>query len=352
MKDITSNLVILADDWFDSDSMITELAKQLEDLTAVLKVDISGLTTFHYQQQYSHNNKIFMPQLWPLLNKRLLKRINRYFFKKHLRAKLQEIGLQKLCIIVTSTEACAMVADIPGVTKVAFISDLNTKWRKRSRRDSLEKLLEPMQLVIVAKSTIIDELPTDKTCLLLPGINYELFTKTYPRPATLPVKGLLAGCYVEDPCLFDFEFFISLSRQLPDWRFIFLYRDSDAVEQLSKHQNIFSYQISKKKEIVPYLQYCDVLIMPINEEQENNPDNLLRVWEYLAIAKPVIASTSPLLNAYADILQLADNVESFVAKMIMARQLGDENKQQSHAMAQQETWSKRAKKVMHIIRYM
>lgn len=113
-----------------------------------------------------------------------------------------------------------------------------------------------------------------------------------------------------------------------------------------------------QSEIPDYLSSADVLLLPnipISEESERYTSPI-KMFEYMASRKPIIASDMPsireVLNPENAVLASPDNVDSFIEgirKVMEDVTLAESITGQAFSDVQNYTWEKRAKKILHFL---
>ena len=64
-----------------------------------------------------------------------------------------------------------------------------------------------------------------------------------------------------------------------------------------------------------YLNIIDVCILPFKTNDLCNAVNPLKLWEYLAVGKPVVSSKLNSLEAFSNVIFLEDTKEDFVNRI-------------------------------------
>ena len=114
------------------------------------------------------------------------------------------------------------------------------------------------------------------------------------------------------------------------------------LEKLLQTENVHFLGMKKRKDVPFYLAKFDVCLMPFDKGQVGEGLLPLKMFEYLALGKPVVAITSTAMEAFQDVLYSADDAESFVEKIKVA--LAEETTEFTEARIQRAheySWKRR-----------
>jgi len=142
----------------------------------------------------------------------------------------------------------------------------------------------------------------------------------------------------------DLNLLLDLAKSRPDWSFVFIGWEDEQFMQSELHTLPNVYFLGKKhtQEVPAYLEHFDVCLNPqiINEITIGNFP--LKVVEYLALGKPVVATaTNTMKEVFSDYTYLADDKDSYLTQIEKA--LAEDNieqQQQRIDFAKSFTWEK------------
>lgn len=138
----------------------------------------------------------------------------------------------------------------------------------------------------------------------------------YPRPTDLaPVQqrtivytGFLTAIRL------DIELLLTIARQRPHWDLVLVGPEDEEFEQSALHKlpNVFFLGSKKPEQLAAYLHYADVCINPqvINDATVGNYP--LKIDEYLAMGKPVVATATRTMELFADHVYLATGPDQWL----------------------------------------
>lgn len=165
-----------------------------------------------------------------------------------------------------------------------------------------------------------------------------------PKPADLqPLAGPLIG-YVGalTSIRLDIDALLTISRQRPEWQLVLIGPEDAAFRASALHQqpNVHFLGPKPPAELARYVQHFDVCLNP----QLLNPMTIgnypRKVDEYLALGKPVVATRTEAMSAFAGCCYLAAAPQDYPALVAQAlREDSAELQQQRRALAATHTWA-------------
>jgi len=144
-----------------------------------------------------------------------------------------------------------------------------------------------------------------------------------------------------------------MALEKPSWSFVLIgWEDEDfSNSELHRLPNVYFLGRKHTKEIPPYIQHVDVCINPqvVNEITEGNFP--LKVVEYLAMGKPVVATaTKTMREIFSSHTYLAQEAGSFTGQIEKAlEENSDSLKAERLDFVQQFSWENIASNMLHCI---
>ncbi|WP_207432141.1 glycosyltransferase [Sabulibacter ruber] len=180
------------------------------------------------------------------------------------------------------------------------------------------------------------------------GFNVEqyLLREANPMPKDLagipgPIIGYVGALIT---LRLDLQLMIQLAKQKPSWSFVFIGKEDDDFKNSELHHlpNVYFLGIKHTNEVPAYLEYFDVCINPqiLNDITRGNFP--LKIVEYLAMGKPVVAtSTNTMREVFSSYTYLAESPEEFIAQTERALSEDSEVEQKKRKeYAQGFSWEK------------
>ncbi len=184
-----------------------------------------------------------------------------------------------------------------------------------------EKLAENADLVIAASKHLAAKFAPHKTRELLHGVDFNLFSQPSARASDLPKRSRpTAGFYGSLSEWLDTELLSAVIAKLPNWNFVFIGKESIDLSSLKSHKNTF-FLGAKEHAVLPrYSQHWDVSLLPFRDNKQIRACNPLKLLEYLAVGKPIVATRFPAVEYHKGVIQCANTPEDFIIAMKLGYQ--------------------------------
>jgi GT2 family glycosyltransferase/glycosyltransferase involved in cell wall biosynthesis len=182
-------------------------------------------------------------------------------------------------------------------------------------------LIRSCDLLTVTSQVLYDRMAplNPATRLIRNGADYARFSQPATvRPLDLPDpdQGPLVGFYGSLAEWVDYDLLESAARQRPDWRFVFVGPELTprfaALRSLPNVQHVP--QLARFDDLPGYLARFDVCMLPFRDIPVTRAADPVKVYEYLAAGKPVVAAPLPemLPLAEAGVLAVYESPAAFV----------------------------------------
>jgi glycosyltransferase involved in cell wall biosynthesis len=211
-------------------------------------------------------------------------------------------------------------------------------------------------LLVASARTLRDQLQTTsgRPVELIPNaVNDRLFDRhaTWDRPADLPLEGAIVtytGAMWGD--WFDWGLIEAAAMALPQVQFVLIGGVSPERRQaaLAKHSNIHFLGLKPQHELPAYLAFSDAAIIPFTPGDVTTFVNPLKVYEYVAMAVPVVASSMPEVTGIPGVT-VTNNVDEFcsaVEAAIRSKPPADDMK----AFTSSNNWDQRIDAFLRLVR--
>ncbi|WP_210486164.1 glycosyltransferase [Rufibacter aurantiacus] len=140
----------------------------------------------------------------------------------------------------------------------------------------------------------------------------------------------------------DLRLMTDLAKERPNWSFVFIGKEDDEFKASELHglPNVYFLGLKHTKEVPAYLEGFDVCINPqvLNDITKSNFP--LKVVEYLAMGKPVVAtSTNTMQEVFHEHTYLANGKDEFITQIEKAlRENTSSHEQRRKDFAREFTW--------------
>jgi len=207
------------------------------------------------------------------------------------------------------------------------------------------KLADRADLILAASGILADKFGSPKTRLLPHGVDINLFSTPAERADDLPEADKIAGFYGSLSEWLDQELIAACANKFPNWSFVFIGEERTDVSQLRSLPNVHLLGPRSHDQLPRYVQHWNVSMMPFKDNEQIRACNPLKLREYLAAGRPVVATPFPALKAYGDLITLGSTADEFVRAIESASREHPSIAQLRKLSVQTESWSARAQNV-------
>ena len=229
---------------------------------------------------------------------------------------------------------------------------------KRIRKDE-KKLISCVDVVFRVSAKLLDyfKIPNTKVFDIPNGVDIDLFNpecyldeslqddmKNLPRPI-LGFSGSI-GKWV------DVELLIQVSRRYEEVSIVIigLNEKNPNIHKLKPLENVHFLGMKPREEVPQYISGFDVCLMPFNRTEVGKGLLPLKMFEYLALGKPVVATSSEVLEQFEEVLYLADDNDAFVQGIENAMVDHDrKNSVSRREWALKYSWKNRVSEYLNVI---
>jgi glycosyltransferase involved in cell wall biosynthesis len=156
----------------------------------------------------------------------------------------------------------------------------------------------------------------------------------------------------------DYELIFTVARARPKWSFVFVGDYSNKTTSLGYYKfvhqhppNVFLLGRRDVKEVPRYIHACDVCIMPYLRDDYTKAIDSLKLYEYFACGKPVVATDIPVIREHGQVVYVAKDVDDFVQKLEEAlASFTPARRALQQSIAMQNTWDKRVEQLSFLIK--
>lgn len=136
----------------------------------------------------------------------------------------------------------------------------------------------------------------------------------------------------------------------PDWSFLLIGNVKTDITRLNQLKNVYILGRKPYEELPRYNKIFDVALLPyiLNELTKNM--NHIKLREYLAAGTPVVATRSPEVVQFQDVMYVVDGATDFIEKIELAlKEKGPVPYPQRLQFIEHESWENRVEKISEII---
>ncbi|MFH1244025.1 MAG: glycosyltransferase [bacterium] len=234
------------------------------------------------------------------------------------------------------------------------VMDLHVGFKESGKTilDKHRDLVQNSDLVLASsnylKRTLVQE--TTNLIMLKNASEYSHFRSAskpgYSRPSDLrELQGPILGYYGALADWLDTDLIEDSARAFPSASLVFIGRiQNNQLEVLAKkYPNIHLLGEKPYQDLPQYLSYFDVCLIPFKLTQLIQATNPVKIYEYFAAGKPVVATPIPELKVYAKLLYFGSTSTQFCSAISHAiKEHSTELRRARQLVSSQNTWVMRA----------
>jgi glycosyltransferase involved in cell wall biosynthesis len=218
-------------------------------------------------------------------------------------------------------------------------------------------LTEKADLVFVVSTPLLEARKklNSSTVLSPHGVDFDHFRKA-SDPHTVVAEGArslpqpVIGYFGSIGGWVDVDLLVHVAKAKPEWTLLLIGLVSVDVQALKDCPNVVFAGVQSYSKLPEWAKKFDVAILPYQLNQGSISANPLKLREYLATGKPVVASSTPEVDKFARVVSIARGSQEFIAKIEEALTM---DSAASKAARMEEvrlcTWDARAKEVWRVV---
>jgi glycosyltransferase involved in cell wall biosynthesis len=188
------------------------------------------------------------------------------------------------------------------------------------------------------------------------GVDYEHFARAQDDRLDAPgdiahLRGPIVGFFGLIERFVDLELIDFVAERRPHWTLLLIGRVAVPAEQLPHRPNVHFIGKRPYEHLPAYGKRFDVAIIPYRMGQWSFHANPLKLREYLAMGKPIVSVSTPQVEKYSDVVQVAPSHEAFLHELdtALAKPASSHDIRRRMARVAGNTWDSRLNKVLHVV---
>jgi glycosyltransferase involved in cell wall biosynthesis len=287
------------------------------------------------------NRTIIRKTLRGLMRREKIRRPLTWFMVPHLASVIGQLG-ERLSVYYCIDDYSAL----PGVNVEAV-------------RQMDEEMTRKADLVFVASRTLLEEkLHLNPETRVSPhGVDFDHFARAQDRDLATPADTAhlnrpVIGFFGLIERWIDLELVDYLAEQRPQWNFLLIGRTAVPGEELPRRPNIHFIGKRPYDQLPAYGRQFDVAIIPYRLTRQVLHANPIKLREYLATGKPIVSVSTPEIDRYSDVVQVATSRDEFLRAIddALAKPTSQDDVRRRMERVRSETWDSRLAEVMKVIR--
>jgi glycosyltransferase involved in cell wall biosynthesis len=150
----------------------------------------------------------------------------------------------------------------------------------------------------------------------------------------------------------DLDLLRRIALESPTWNLVFIGLTENVPDlyKLRNLSNVHFLGLKPLKELPNYLRQFDVCLVPFRKTDELCSISPLKIFEYIAAGRPVVATRYPEIQQLSNVVYLADSAQDFINNIKRALSEKNNNLRVKQAeFALNNTWQKRAEDLISLI---
>jgi glycosyltransferase involved in cell wall biosynthesis len=276
----------------------------------------------------------------------VIQRLNLRLLRHALRGALARLGWDPTILWFYDPALALLCHGWPNASVVYDCVDRHDAYPGRRRLvGQLEQVLAARADVVTATSrALVADLRAvrDDVVLVPNGVDLGLFVQSDPLPAGLlppgrPRIGFVGGIGE----WIDTELLDHMATGHPDWWLCLAGPVAPGVKvgSLCRRPNVHLTGRIARRSVPAFLREMDVCILPFKVNRLTAAVNPLKLFEYFAAGKPVVATDMDEVRPFAPLVKIAETREDFSNSIAQLLSCGDGLEAARRAAARQNSWS-------------
>ncbi|MBB1468433.1 glycosyltransferase [Pseudoalteromonas sp. SG41-2] len=179
-----------------------------------------------------------------------------------------------------------------------------------------QQLINSADLIYVISELLLAKMPATKTKMLTHGVSYELFTSDVEKADEIQtIKEPIIGFYGSINAWLDIALLTALVAARPHYQLVLIGDIVTPVTQLLQFKNVTHIGAVSHDRLVSFSAHWDVSILPFVNNEQIRACDPLKLKEYLATGKPIVATDFPAVSNYTPHIFIAHSSHDFINKV-------------------------------------
>lgn len=294
---------------------------------------------------------VIAPPMLPWMRPQALRRLNRASLRRALRRAAAGLDLDRPVLVTTLPNGVDAVGVLSEAAIVYYCVDDFTQWPgvDGDAAESLEaELLARADLVVATSEQLARTRgAAGKPTVVLPhGVDVEHLARA-SDPSTRPLEGVRRGRPVLGylgliDARIDASLLGGVARARRDWDVVLIGPCDLAPAALHAEPNVRFWGALPYARVPEAIAAFDVAILPYVRNELTRAINPLKLREYLASGRPVVATPLPEVARFVPHVRLASDVGAFVREVSLALAGPRDLRSERREILRGETWEDRA----------
>jgi glycosyltransferase involved in cell wall biosynthesis len=251
----------------------------------------------------------------------LVKHINQLLILATVRWVMWREGIRAPLLWCTVPHVAPIAGRIPGAATVYYCID-DYSAVPGVNADAIRRLDDELtrraDVVFVASETLLPaKSRTNAETYHSPhGVDVEHFASARQAPLPLPelrgLRGPVIGFFGLVEEYIDVELLDYLAQARPDWTIVVIGRVAIGADRLPRRENLLFVGPRPYEALPDYGRHFAAAVIPYRLTDFTFHANPLKLREYLAMGKPIVATRTPQTERFSDVIAIADSREEWL----------------------------------------
>jgi glycosyltransferase involved in cell wall biosynthesis len=307
---------------------------------------------------------VFMPPRY-----RWGRRINDFVRREGARVLSKKLGMRDPLLWIYHPDGVSFVGRMREqmvaydcVDEYSSFPAYSSKNRRREIISNEQKLLRKASVVFTTSKPLQEAKKgfNSNTYLVHNVADVSHFSRAYFEELSVPddltkiSKPIIGFVGSLDDYKVDFDLLDYLAKARPEWSIVLVGPvgegdRSTSVDQLRTYRNVYFLGLKPYSDLPNYLRAFDACIIPYRLNEYNRYSFPLKVFEFLASGKPVVATDLPSLHEQRDVLRIASSPEEFIEQISEALAENSRLAKKRVEVAKTNTWDHRVDQLLSIV---
>jgi len=309
---------------------------------------------------------VYSPLVLPFPYSRVAQRVNRRILVAAVRSWMRSVGAENpiLWTFLPTQITLDLMREVPHRLLVYYCTDnfAATSAEASQVLPTEREVIRSAQAVFAMSQAMAEHCHryNDAVVRIPMGVNLERFERV--REGTLESPDDLRGC--RPPIIgyvggvrhtIDQELIKRVARERPDWTLVFVGPIQMPIAELSAYPNIRFLGAKAHEEVARYIRAFDCCILPYVKNAYTDSVSPAKLFEYLIMGKPVVATDiaelAPLAASQSrcPIVYVAPDSETFLRYLDLAVTGPDGHAEARIAAARQQGWDRKIEMIATVI---
>ena len=306
------------------------LRRQLKTKTVGLK-NVMGTFGQAQLEPIQKNLHVLTPPLWaPVSGRPLLRKVTQSLWHSAVNRASRKLGLKNIDVWLSRPDMVPYIGQFNASTLTYHVVDeylgysgVNAS-NYAAKKHAEETILKAADRVIVVSENLHkSKSPYNPNTLLLPNaVDFAAYDGAYTNPVTpediSDLSGPILGYSGLISSRLDLDLLAQVAKTYPNCQLVMMGQESESnceaeLKALKSHKNVRFVGVKDITEVPQYVNSFDVCLVPYKESKETENLSPLKLYDYMALGKPIVTTRFPAALPFSQHIYLAEGPGQFLS---------------------------------------